>query len=80
MTQIEFMKVRELAEKFLEVADRLNERVSAYLDGSNKSADEKAYNEVIEANRAFNRAYTAYYGEPMIQPHLDYELAESVLA
>lgn len=75
----EFLQLRELADRFLETADRLNERVSAYLDGSDKNEDIKAYHEVIEANATFNRAYANYYGEPMMKPSLDYELAESVL-
>lgn len=72
-------EVKELAQSFLEVADEFNEQVSAYLNGSNKKEDEDAYWGVLEANRIFNVAYTTYWSEPMIQPHLDYELAESML-
>lgn len=72
-------QVKTKARFFLAIADRLNKEVSAYLDGSNAPQDRHAYERVIAANKDFNRAYTTYYGEPMIQPHLDYELAESVL-
>lgn len=76
--KVTFEEVRTLAEKFLALADELNELVSAYFVSEAPEAV-AAYNKVIEANRAFNKAYTTYYGEPMIQPCLDYELAESVL-
>lgn len=68
--------VKGLAQKFLATADKYEKQVSAYLDGSNKKSDAAAYDKVIKANAAFNKAYSKYYDEPYRAPHLDYDLAE----
>ena len=39
----ELNNIKTLAAKFLAIADELNEKVSAYIDGSNAAEDEAAY-------------------------------------
>ena len=70
--------IKSLAAKFLAIADELNEKVSAYIDGSNAREAEDAYYKVLEAEREFTNAANAYYGEGW-KPCLNYELAESFL-
>lgn len=71
-------QVREYAERFLKVADELEELVSAYIDGSDDSKCEMAYIEVKNAEAEFLTYYNAYYDDN-IKPALNYEVAESVL-
>lgn len=68
------------AERFLRIADRYNEQVSAFLNGSNKNEDVEAYFKVKDANADFILVYCDYYGEKNFEPALDYELAESCIA
>ena len=69
--------VRLSAAHFLDVADRLNEEVSAYINGSHEASHEAAYHTVMDANSIFIQLYNImYYGENRT-PSLDYELAES---
>ena len=69
--------VRLSAAHFLDVADRLNEDVSAYINGSHEASHEAAYHTVMDANSIFIQLYNImYYGENRT-PSLDYELAES---
>jgi hypothetical protein len=70
------MKTKELAARFLEIADQMNEAVSRYIDGSNAAEDENAYWMVREADRAFIDAIREEYGEKY-EYGLNYELAES---
>lgn len=72
------MKTAELAKRFLEIADQMNEAVSRYIDGSTAPADEKAYKIVREADRAFIDAIREEYGE-RYEYGLNYELAESFI-
>ena len=70
--------IKTLAAKFLAIADELNEKVSAYIDGSNAAEDEAAYNKVLDAEREFTNAVNRYYGENW-KVSLNYELAESFI-
>ena len=71
--------VRLSAAHFLDVADRLNEEVSAYINGSHEASHEAAYHTVMDANSIFIQLYNImYYGENRT-PSLDYELAESFI-
>lgn len=69
----------DAARAFLVLADKLNEEVSAYIDGSNKPEAEAAYMSVKESEANFLKYFCAYWGEPRRCPCLDYELAEYVL-
>lgn len=69
----------DAARAFLVLADKLNEEVSAYIDGSNNPEAETAYNAVKDAEAVFLRYYCAYWDEPRRRPCLGYELAESSL-
>lgn len=69
----------DAARAFLVLADKLNEEVSAYIDGSDKPEAEAAYNAVKDAEAVFLRYYCAYWDEPRRRPCLGYELAESSL-
>lgn len=72
------MNTIELAKRFLEIADELNEAVSRYIDGSNAPEDEKAYWIVRDADRAFIDSLRNEYGESY-EYGLNYELAESFI-
>ena len=72
------MNTKALAEKFLAIADKMNEAVSRYIDGSNDPADAAAYRAVREADREFIDAIRAEYGE-RYEYGLNYELAESFI-
>jgi len=74
----ELNNIKTLAAKFLAIADELNEKVSAYIDGSNAAEDEAAYNKVLDAEREFTNAANRYYGENW-KVCLNYELAESFI-
>lgn len=76
---IEFAEVQKLAVKFLETADALNEKVSAYIDGSHNASDFAAYDKVKAANAEFLKAYSSYTGEPLRNSELNYELAEACI-
>ncbi len=69
----------EAARAFLVLADKLNEEVSAYIDGSNKPEAEAAYIAVKESEANFLKYYCAYWDEPKRRPCHGYELAESTL-
>ena len=68
--------VRLSATHFLDVADRLNEEVSPYINVSHEAIHEAAYHTVMDANSIFIQLYNMYYNESRT-PSLDYELAES---
>lgn len=70
--------VKRLAKKFLDVADRLNEGVSRYLNGSPAQEDENDYCTVKRAEREFIDAANALY-DGRWECCLNYELAESFL-
>ncbi len=70
--------IKKLAEKFLDIADELNEQVSAYINGSNSPAAERAYHRVLDAEAEFIKAVNSAYGEHW-KVCLNYELAESFL-
>lgn len=70
--------VRLSATNFLNIADRLNEEVTAYINGSHEASHEAAYHMVMDANSIFIQLYNMYYGENRT-PSLDYELAESFI-
>ena len=70
--------VKELAKSFLAIADELNEKVSAYIDGSDKDEDANAYWIVREADKKFIDAVNEYY-EESYKCGLNYELAESFI-
>lgn len=74
MTTLE--NVKTLAKSFLAIADELNEKVSAYFDGSDKKEDENAYWKVREADKNFIDAVNEYYDDNY-KYGLNYELAES---
>lgn len=69
--------LRTLAENFLTLADELNDKVTAYINGSNAKEDADAYWAVREADKTFTRAYNSYFEENN-EPCLNYELAQSV--
>ena len=69
--------VRLSAAHFLDVADRLNEEVSAYINGSHEAIHEAAYHTVMDANSIFIQLYNIMYYNENRTPSLDYELAES---
>lgn len=69
----------DAARAFLVLADKQNEEVSAYIDGSNKPEAEAAYIAVKESEAVFLKYYCAYWDEPKRRPCLDYKLAESAL-
>lgn len=77
MTTIE--TIRTLAANFLALADELNEKVSAYINGSNAKEDEDAYWAVREADKKFVDAMNDYYEGERYEYGLNYELAESYL-
>lgn len=66
------------ATNFLNIADRLNEEVTAYINGSHEASHEAAYHMVMDANNIFIQLYNMYYNENRV-PSLDYELAESFM-
>lgn len=75
----ELLKLMHLsATNFLNIADRLNEEVTAYINGSHDASDEAAYHMVMDANSIFIQLYNMYYDENRV-PSLDYELAESII-
>lgn len=69
-------QVKEAASNFLAIADKLNEKVSRYINGSNEDADAKAYWTVRDADRVFINAVNSYYNDNY-KFGLNYELAES---
>lgn len=71
-------EVKEAAKKFLEIADKLNEKVSRYFNGSESKDDENAYWQVREADKKFIDALNSYY-EESYSYGLNYELAESFI-
>ena len=78
-TRTELRKeMQRLAKRFLNIADKLNEKVSNYLDGSGFYVDYKVYTEVKNAEADFLAIYNQIYEEG-IKPALNYEIAESVL-
>lgn len=70
--------VKSAAIEFLNIANELNEKVSAYIDGSNDKDAEEAYWTVREADKKFIDAANALYGEGWTYG-LNYELAESFI-
>ena len=70
--------VRLSAAHFLDVADRLNEEVTAYINGSHEASHGAAYHMVMDANSIFIQLYNMYFDENRT-PSLDYELAESFI-
>lgn len=70
--------IKRAAEEFLNLADELNERVSAYIDGSTKKADEEAYWKAREADKKFVDMVNSAYEENWTYG-LNYELAESFI-
>lgn len=75
---MKYENVVRLAKEFLDVADELQEKVSNYINGSNGEEDVMAYNVVRKADRAFVKAYNAYWGENH-EEGLNYDLATSVV-
>lgn len=71
-------RLQELARQFLDKADKLNELVSAYLDGSNEKNAVRAYCTVREYDKRFIDALNEYWNEHW-QYGLNYELAEWTL-
>ena len=80
MNVSDLLKLLQLsATNFLNIADRLNEEVTAYINGSHEASHEAAYHMVKDANSIFIQLYNImYYGENRT-PSLDYELAESFI-
>ena len=79
MNVSDLLKLIQLsATNFLDIADRLNEEVSAYLNGSHEAIHEAAYHTVMDANSIFIQLYNMYFNENRT-PSLDYELAESFI-
>lgn len=78
MENNKFERVVRLAKNFLDVADKLNEDVSAYLDGSNSPKAIEAYYIVREADKEFIDSLNELWDESY-KYGLNYELAESVL-
>lgn len=76
MTTIE--TIRTAAKNFLSLADELNEKVSAYINGSNAPENTAAYWAVREADKKFVDAVNEFEGE-RYEYGLNYELAESYL-
>ena len=77
MNVSDLLKLIQLsATNFLNIADRLNEEVTAYINGSHEAIHEAAYHTVMDANSIFIQLYNMYYNENRT-PSLDYELAES---
>ena len=70
--------IRLSATNFINIADRLNEEVSAYINGSHEASHEAAYHMVKDANSIFIQLYNMYFDENRV-PSLDYELAESFM-
>lgn len=70
--------VKSAAREFLQIADKLNEKVSRFLDFSNDPEDVAAYDTVKAAEKKFIDAANAYYGENW-ECCLNYELAESFI-
>lgn len=77
--EIQWKQVQQLARNFLETADQLHEKVSAYIDGSDDLENVEAYYKVLELNVAMNRAEAAFFGEPVRPAQLDYDVAESII-
>lgn len=75
----DFRKVQKLALKFLAVADKLNDNVSRYLDGSDNIEDIRAYEIVKAADKKFIDAVNDFYGCKDYEYGLNYELAEACL-
>lgn len=73
-------EVQKLAEKFLTIADELNEKVTNYINGSNNSEDIAAYYTVKKASNEFTFAINSYYGcNEYSTEGFNYEVAESIL-
>ena len=76
MNVSDLLKLIQLsAVNFLNISDRLNEEVSAYLNGSHEASHKAAYHIVMDANSIFIQLYNMYFHENRT-PSLDYELAE----
>lgn len=71
----EFENVQKLASKFLAIADKLNDNVSRYLNGSNDVEDIRAYEAVKVADKKFIDALNDFYGCKDYEYGLNYELA-----
>lgn len=71
-------EIKKLAKRFIKVADKYNNGVSNYLDGSNEKADIDAYIKVKSYYRDFINAYNEYY-EDNFDDSLNYELVFSIL-
>ena len=79
MNVSDLLKLLQLsAANFLNIADRLNEEVTAYINGSHEASHEAAYHTVMDANSIFIQLYNMYFHENRT-PSLDYELAESFI-
>ena len=77
MNESDLLKLMQLsATNFLDIADRLNEEVTAYINGSHEASHAAAYHMVMDANSIFIQLYNMYFDENRV-PSLDYELAES---
>lgn len=79
---ITFVELKKKAVDFLNLADELNEKVSAYIDGSDEKEDADAYEDVKNASISFGKAYCEYYNEPFdhsLRDGFNYELAESII-
>lgn len=70
--------IKFAAAEFLSIADKLNEKVSRFIDGSNAKEDEKAYWTVREYDKKFIDAVNAVYPYGYTYG-LNYELAESFI-
>lgn len=71
-------KMVEAAHAFLDLANALNEKVSAYIDGSDDKEAMEAYFAVKNAEANFLEYYNKLYDDN-VEPALNYEIAESVL-
>ena len=76
----DFELLQTAAKNFLEIADQLNEQVSAYIDGDDSVETADAYLKVLDAELPFCELWGRVYDEPAPRPSLNYELAESVLS
>lgn len=71
----DFENVKKLATEFLAIADKLNDNVSRYLEGSNDIKDIRAYEVVKAADKKFIDALNDFYGCKDYEYGLNYELA-----
>lgn len=78
MKATQIKELKELAKDFLDFADKENEKISAFLDGSDSHEDADAYFIVKEYETEMTDLYNEIFNEHL-KPCLNYDLAYEIL-